>query len=202
MFAIVLLFLVSLFSMPQVSAQESSPPIQTYTRKIIVQTDDEQPVANHTVVCTQTPKKPGLVDEEEIKTHEITSNESGEVLLEVTEYKNFIFMCESKEPTTNDYCWYFPQSTVSFDIYELYNLNTPVYLVGQKSPETCNKEFTQEELEAGITSFLPQGTVLPFTNKNLIPKLPTPSPVPITERGQEVTLWQWFVEKIKWLFSL
>ncbi len=80
--------------------------------------------------------------------------------------------------------------------------NKPIYLVGQTSPETCNKEFSEAELKNGIEEFLPSGTPLPFKNKNLAYASPTPLPVQESTdlENKEITLWQWIVLKIKALF--
>ena len=190
--------LASLFFPPSVNAQEG-----TNTRTIIIQTDLEEPVANQTVICKQIPKKLGQVSANEITLHELTTNDSGEAVLGVTDSKNMIFTCETKEKTTTDYCWYFPHATSSFDIFDDSELNKPVYIVGQKSPETCNKEFSQEQLDAGITALLPQGTVLPFTNKNLIPETPKPQIIPESTQqptDETLTLWQWLFLKLRAIF--
>lgn len=200
--------LISLFFVFPVQAQEAASTAnsttqgKTYSRTIIVQTDSEESVANQAVLCRQTPKKLGLIAADEVVVHEITTNESGAALLEFTDIPSSMFICSSKEITTADYCWYFPHSTISFEIYEESEKNKPVYLVGQTSPDTCNKELTQEELENGISTLLPQGTALPFTNKNLMPATPAPEAMVenIETDNQEITLWQWIVQKLRTLF--
>lgn len=199
----VFFLLFTLFLAPPAFAQETSaPPTSNYSRTIVVQTDLEEPVTNHTIICKAVPKTVGLVNESEIIFYEIETNESGEATLNVPDTKDFTFSCESKELTTKDYCWYFANSTMHFDIYESQEKNTSVYLVGQTSPETCNKQLSEAELKTGIENLLPQGTVLPFTNKNLTPELPTPIPsiVPQEEIETEITLWQWILSKLKSLF--
>lgn len=200
----VFFLLVTLFFTPTALAQETSePPTISYFKTIVVQTDLEEPVANHTIICREIPKTIDIINESDIIFHEIVTNESGEAVLRVLDNKNVFFSCESKEPTTKDYCWHFPISTEYFDIIDSQEQNKDVYLVGQASPETCNKQLTDEELEAGIQNLLPQGSVLPFANQNLSPELPTPSP--IIEQSQdaetEITLWQWILSKLKSLFK-
>lgn len=174
------------------------------SRTIIVQTDLEEPINNQTIICKQLPKKIDSVLESEIALHEIVTNDSGEASLTVIDPENSIFSCTSKEVATTDYCWYFPSPTVFFDIYEETEKNKPVYLVGQKSPETCGKTFTETELQNGIANLLPSGTPMPFQNKNLTPPTPNLPPSATTqisvEENKELTLWQWIVLKIKSLF--
>lgn len=200
----VFFLLVTLFFAPPIFAQEeNSLPTTNYSRAIVVQTDLEEPVANHAIICREIPKTIGLLNESDVVIHEIVTNESGEAILNVTDNKNVLFACESKELTTKDYCWYFPNSTMHFDIYDSKEDNKAIYLVGQTSPETCNKQLSDEEIKAGIQNLLPQGSALPFTNKNLTPEPPTPSPTiePFEETETEITLWQWILSKIKSIFQ-
>ena len=222
-----LLFFTTSVQAQETTTQESNSEQNRVSQTIIVQTDSEEPIKNQTLLCRQTPKKLGIVTASETILHEVTTNELGVVILMVTDGENSIFSCTSKELTTPDYCWYFPHPTISFELSQgavdnSENLDgqdnqlnqdnrdtqgkrseKPVYLIGQLSPDTCNKELTEQELKNGITNLLPQGTALPFTNKNLIP--PTPEPEIIAddtkESEQEITLWQWIMAKLRSLFS-
>lgn len=202
----ILLFIFSiLLFAPQVSAQEMQPEQEetVYKRTIFLQTDLEEPVANETIVCQEMPKKLGLIELDEITTHETTTDNSGKAVLGVLDNKDKMFTCTKKDITSSDNCWYFPYSTISFDIYDEEEKNEPLYIIGQKSPNTCNKEFTEQEIEEGaVLAMLPEGTAAPFTNKNAYPELPTPLPTVELENqdGQELTFWQWVIQKIKSIF--
>jgi len=217
LFFFFLITFVNLLSVNKVSAQEvtvqevstaeaSKNDIekQLVKQKIIVQTDNEQIIPQHEVICKQTPRKIGLIEEDEITLHSIITDDNGEAIIEVNLNDNSIYTCTSKELTTKDYCWYFPYQTMSFGYPEAQQNERPIYLVGQTSPDTCNSEFSQSELEQGIENLLPSGTPEPFTNKNLIIPVETPDPE-IVQSSQsdysEITLWQWFVAKIKALFN-
>ncbi len=118
---IVFLLLSWLFFTPVVHAQEVSPspePEKKFSRTIIVQDDLEKPIPNFDLICKQMPKKLEQITENEVIFHELTTNESGEAVLGVSDNTNFIFTCTSKKSTTPDYCWYFPNPTISFDVYE------------------------------------------------------------------------------------
>jgi len=173
------------------------------SKTIIVQNDLEEPIPNHELKCKQIPIKLEAVKESETTWFELTTNESGEAQLDVEKNDGVIYSCESKAPTTQDYCWYFPMTTIFFEIYDNEEKNIPVYLVSLASPDTCGKEFSEAELK-NIEKYLPSGTPAPFQNKNLIPSTPTPTPEIIqpSETSEEITLWQWIVFKIKSLFRL
>ncbi len=203
-----LLFILSL-STSKVNAQDiqstnnpATSPKSKLLRKIIVQTDLEKPIANFNILCKQMPKKLGNINENEIVSYELTTNNSGEVILEVENNMDVVFSCKSQSATTPDYCWYFPNPTISFDIYNASEKNKPIYLVGQTSPETCNKTYTETELKNGIEKLLPSGSPLPFKNKNLAYATPTPTPSleNAPTENTEITLWQWLVMKFKALF--
>ncbi len=138
---------------------------------IIVQTDSEEPISDHEIVCKQLPKKLGPVSEDEITYHELTTAEDGSAVLGVTDSNEYIFSCSSKEITTSDYCWYFPSSTTFFDMSAAVtskdNEAKPIYLVGINSPNSCGKEINTED-ESEIAELLPSGTPQPFTNKNVV----------------------------------
>ncbi len=187
----------------QLTNPAAPTPKSKLLRQIIVQNDLEEPIANLVIVCKQIPKKLDDSSENEIVTHELTTDSLGQTNLEVSETENFVFSCTSKTPTTTDYCWYFPNPTISFNMNENIEKNKPIYLVAQTSPDTCNKQYSEDELKKGIETLLPSGTPLPFNNKNLAYATPTPTPnienAPTTE-NTETTLWQWIVQKIKALF--
>jgi len=196
-----LIFLIlGIFITPVVNAQE----IPIFSRTITVQTDLEEPVVNQVILCHQQPKRAGLVEEDEIIYHEITTNEFGEASLELNNIEDFVFMCSTKELTTDDYCWYFPNSTTSFEIYKEESKNTPLYLIGLRSSQTCDKEFTKEEIDDGIYSQLPQGTPEAYKNSNAYPTQQVNQQEIQLENQtiEEISLWQWIISKIKAIFQL
>lgn len=203
---ILFFLLISFFTVNPVFAQEApieNAPEAKYSRPIILQTDLEETVANEIIVCREMPKKLGLVTEDEIVTHEITTDTHGEAVLGVSTITEKIFTCSKKTITTPDYCWYFPYSTASFEIYEEDAKNEPLYIIGIKSPDTCNKEFSEAELKDGIATLLPQGTAAPYTNKNAYPEPPAvldPTQNQTEQINEELTFWQWLIAKIKSIF--
>jgi hypothetical protein len=172
----------------------------SYARTIIVQTDDEQAVGSHEITCQQIPKTLGIVPKNEIIEHQLTTNNKGEAIFNVKNDGNYYFVCSSTQTTTQDYCWYFPINTLSFDIYAEAEKNNPVYLVGLASPDTCGQEFSQEQLKAGIDELLPQGTPLPYTNKNIQPPVVTPEALVSDQNDQPQNFWQWLISFLKSIF--
>lgn len=195
-------FVLLLASSGNVLAQETP---QSGSRTIIVQTDTEEAIPNHQIICKQIPKKLDYVAEDEIQLIEMTTSSSGEAQL-ASQTDNVIYTCMSKDATTQDYCWYFPTTTQFFEVSRTAELNDPIYLVAQQSDETCNKTFTQTELEAGIDQFLPAGTPPPFNNKNIAGTPTTPTPELGTQTTQEtaspetISFWNWILKILGSIF--
>jgi hypothetical protein len=204
-----LFLLIGLFFVPTVHAQQLSIDTATqdtpkFSRQIIVHTDLEEVIPNHTIICRIMPKKLGLIDPSEVVTVELTSNDQGEATLAVDDNSDVMASCASKELTTQDYCWFFPQETTGFDIFNDESKNEPIYLIAQKSPGTCGKDFSEKELQIGLKSLVPQGTTLPFTHSKFSPSVPTNN-IEVPETAQvatknDITLWQWVVLKLQSIF--
>lgn len=144
-FLVITTFLLILFLVPtKASAQEDFITERTFS--VIVETDSEEPLSDVGVVCRSITHDFDSGDNSETLETQVT-DENGIIEVVIDDTPNTSYRCATESTTTDDGCWYFARKSKFFSYRDPL---APIYIVGLESPETCNKDLSEQEVDAHV----------------------------------------------------